>query len=449
MLPGYCVKGKRKMSDPDNVQDDRGEMSQYVIDEGLSRCESCGRLVPAQAVFDNGFTYILQDCPFEKKSFKRLKYKGKWNIIRWQKTPSYWPWRATDKEKGLDWSRPDPRRPILALMMRTECSARCRICEFVTSRVNKEKPAGLDVAAAKRTIAAHRGRMVSFCMAEPTENPSLAELISFASKRKLITVISTNGLKLSDGNYLKSLKDAGLRYIYMSFDGFDADIYERIRGGKHQYYLKLQAFENVKNEKMKAGIKAVLVKGVNDNQVDALLQYALRNNFVTEVSLQSLSLGGKDESCGFTKEHLLSVEDIKSLINTALCLSEDQFDSWNKIKIGLAAVIAKFPFIRISPFEFDAMYLIRKKDKLVPVFDGKRLERIASLLGDGKITGLIRAGFCLPASFFRFLLKEMLFKRRLLETTDDLLLVRIRTIVSKPYFFSYSGMLVHKNMLTP
>ena len=191
------------------------------------------------------------------------------------------------------------------------------------------------------------------------------------------------------------------------------------------------------------------MNGVNEDQVDALLQYALKNNFVTEVSLQSLSLGGEEESFGFTKEHLLSVEDIKSLISRSLSLSGDHFARWNEIKIGLAAAMAKFPFVRVSPFEFDAIYFLRKKDRLVPVLDGERLERVASLLREGRITGLIKAGFNLSASFFWFVLKEILFKRRLLETTDDLLLVRIRTIVSKPYFFSYSGMLVHKNMLTP
>ena len=37
------------------------------------------------------------------------------------------------------------------------------------------------------------------------------------------TAIATNGLRISRYNYLKELKDAGLKTVYLSMTGFDDD----------------------------------------------------------------------------------------------------------------------------------------------------------------------------------------------------------------------------------
>jgi hypothetical protein len=222
-----------------------------------------------------------------------------------------------------------------------------------------------------------------------------------------------------------------------------------MRGGKHQYYLKLKAFENIKEEKMKTGLRVVLARSINDDQVDTISQYAVKNNFVTEVSFQSLSLGGAEEICGFTKEHLLSVEDIKALVGGALHLSSDHFACWNEIKIGLAAAMAKLPFIRISPFEFDTIYLLRQSGKFVPLLSESSLLRTAVLFRRGGIARLLGACFYLSKGCIGFLLKEIILKRCVPENFDSLVRFKVRVMCASPSSFDSSGRVLRSNIITP
>ncbi|NLE91419.1 MAG: radical SAM protein [Elusimicrobia bacterium] len=437
------------MDGRDGGQDDGGAASPCVIDAGFSKCRSCGRHIPARVVFENGFTYLLKDCPFEQKSFKELLFKGKWTGSRWKRIPSYWFRTAVGENHGLGRDEHAPNRPILSLILGAECSSRCRICRFINWRADKERPAEFDLAAAKKAISAHRGKTVSFCMAEPTENPFLSELVAFASGRGFATVLSTNGLRLSDRSYLKSLQAAGLKYIYMSFDGFDENIYEKIRGGKHQYYPKLKALENIKKEKIKTGLRVVLVRNINDAQVASITQYALNNSFVTEVSFQSLSLGGAEEICGFTKDNLLSVEDIKILVGGVLHLSADHFACWNEIKIGLAAVIAGLPFIRIFPFEFDTVYLLRQSGRFVPLLNESSLLRIALLFRKGGLTGLLGACFYLSKGCVGFLLKKFILKWCVPENAGSMVRFKVRVMCASPSSFDSSGRVLRSSIITP
>jgi len=430
----------------DIAQNEKPVVFSRILSEGVSRCESCGRYVPAQLIFEDGFTYVLQDCSFDKKKSRCLLMKGEWSEGRWKETPYYWPWVEGSLEKASDWKTSDPRRPILSPLLSTECSAHCRICRFITTRINKERHPGLDICAVKKMISAHRGKTVNFWIGEPTESEFLPELIAFAAKRGFITIIGTNGMKLSDAAYLRLLKAAGLRYTHMSFDGFDESIYERIRGGKYQYRLKLRALENLKNENMKTGIKAVLVRGLNENQVEVLLKYALKENFVTEVSFQSLSLGSAEEGEGFDRNNLLSVEEMKALINSSLKFSDDYFKLWDSMKINLASLLARIPCVRISPFELDAIYLLRKPQGFVPLLDASVLCRMISSLKRGGIGGIFSACACFFTAFGWFIIKEMVCKRRLPEMTDSMVRIKIR-VVTGVIFFSRKGRLIRNNVL--
>ena len=261
-----------------------------------------------------------------------------------------------------------------------------------------------------------------------------------------MTVISSNGLKLADCAYLKILKDAGLNYLFLSFDGFDEELCEVLRGGRHQYHLKLKALENLKAEKMKVGIKAVMVKGLNEKQVGPLLDYALKNNFISEMSFQSLSLGGAEEGGGFDKNSLMSVDEMKELVNGALGISGEYFEYWDELKINLAAILARFPFIRVPPFELDTIYFLRKKGGAFPLLDIALLKRIVALLRDGRAVGLTAACFHFLNSLSGFILKEMIIGRRSLETNDSVLRVKIRSFAGTR-FFSYPGMTVRRKAM--
>jgi uncharacterized radical SAM superfamily Fe-S cluster-containing enzyme len=130
---------------------------------------------------------------------------------------------------------------------------------------------------------------------EPTVRADLADIIRRAREWGFWGVeVNTNGLVIArDLDYLNELVDAGLTGIYMQFDGLTEDVYKQVRGAG-LLKAKLEAVKNCR----KAGIQIVLamtiVSGINDNQIGAVIDYALANSdVVAGVALQPAFTSGR------------------------------------------------------------------------------------------------------------------------------------------------------------
>ncbi|HEX7432245.1 MAG TPA: radical SAM protein [Anaerolineaceae bacterium] len=69
---------------------------------------------------------------------------------------------------------------------------------------------------------------IVFTGGEPTLRDDLPELIAHAEKNGQITGINTNGRKLSDPAYLKSLVEAGLDHVQITFESHDPTIHDKM-----------------------------------------------------------------------------------------------------------------------------------------------------------------------------------------------------------------------------
>lgn len=99
---------------------------------------------------------------------------------------------------------------------------------------------------------------------EPTLRNDLPELISAINSAGHRAAIMTNGLKLSDLDYCKKLKAAGLKFVCMSMNGADDDsVYEKMDGRKCAE-LKMKALDNITSLGFFVNINCILVRGVND-----------------------------------------------------------------------------------------------------------------------------------------------------------------------------------------
>lgn len=99
--------------------------------------------------------------------------------------------------------------------------------------------------------------------AEPTLRSDLPDIIREIKKTKHRPVLVTNGLKLSNRDYLNLLYKAGLRIVQLSMNGGDDDtIYlktDKMKCAK----LKLQALQNCNELKMRVAVGVILVKNLN------------------------------------------------------------------------------------------------------------------------------------------------------------------------------------------
>lgn len=129
--------------------------------------------------------------------------------------------------------------------------------------------------------------------AEPTVRKDLPAIIAMVRSAGHIPNLLTNGLKLADREYVRSLKKAGLRTCYLSFNGgFEDDLYEAI-DGQRCAREKSAALDNLIAENFYTILGAILVRGVNESVVAAVAQRIRGVSQVKEYHLRSVGAIGR------------------------------------------------------------------------------------------------------------------------------------------------------------
>lgn|GEM_PF-1502848 len=124
---------------------------------------------------------------------------------------------------------------------------------------------------------------------EPTVRKDLPELIEALVARGYIPRLATNGVRMTDPAYLRRLRDAGLKWVILQFDGFDDDIAELLRGERHQA-MKEEAIEAMIAHGFKVQLGTMMVKGVNTHYADDLIRFACEHDRVFWLSFYPSSL---------------------------------------------------------------------------------------------------------------------------------------------------------------
>ena len=103
--------------------------------------------------------------------------------------------------------------------------------------------------------------------AEPTMRLDLPSIINNIIKLKHRVSLTTNGLKLGNLNYVKQLKQSGLKYVLISMNGADNDsVYEILDNGNYAD-VKVKAFKNLMAENMIINTGTIIAKNTNENTI--------------------------------------------------------------------------------------------------------------------------------------------------------------------------------------
>jgi len=153
---------------------------------------------------------------------------------------------------------------------------------------------------------------------EPTVRDDLPEIVRLVKRHGINHIeVNTNGLKVGDPSsgaaYLKTLINAGVSTLYLQFDGLDPDprLIARVPGTSEagrsmtesgrrklaEFYTERQL--NVARNARKAGFESIVLvvtlqRGVNDDQMGDILNYAAENSDVVRcVNFQPVSMAGR------------------------------------------------------------------------------------------------------------------------------------------------------------
>ena len=267
------------------------------IRDTISLCPQCEREIRASIIESNGEIFLVKNCD-EHGPFKLRVSRHAWYYRE-----------LTDYYFKVMPDRMAQKRYYIYLSNR--CNLNCPICLL---EPNQDTMADIDLKRFKEIIRKHPRFRYYIYGAEPTLRDDLPEWIALLKRYGNLVNIHTNGIKLDNYQYLKGLQEAGLDYVSLQFDGFDDEVYMKLRDRK-LLDLKLQALENLERLNIPTGLNVTIAKGVNEKEINPIIDFAVERPFIRDVSFASVSFLGDAEK-NFSPQDLLMPDDLVDLVES-------------------------------------------------------------------------------------------------------------------------------------
>lgn len=152
-----------------------------------------------------------------------------------------------------------------------------------------------------------------FIGGEPTLHKDLHLIIKQVNEMPIRhrTTLVTNGLRLSNNDYVKRLKEAGLKTVYISMTGYDDNDVYKISDRLACANKKMVALENIIKNKLRLAIGCIVIRGLNEHVIDRIKNRLLQNDIRVGASVEFRNVGqvgrymrGKDKSENYDYEEL-------------------------------------------------------------------------------------------------------------------------------------------------
>jgi uncharacterized radical SAM superfamily Fe-S cluster-containing enzyme len=313
-----------------------------VIRETISLCPECKQQIRATIYEENDKIYMKKKCP-DHGDFQDI-LAGKKDYYLWRRNYHQDSREASESPEVTFDSGPQSKFggkfgikgcPYDCGICTNHKSATCICLIDITNRCNLKCPicfanANVTGYVVEPTMEELRMIMEHFratkpippgsCQisgGEPTVREDLPKIISMAEDLGFThRMVTTNGLKFTNINYLQEIIDAGMNACYMQWDSVtDPGVYLKTRGAD----LLDKKMKIVQNMRELGFNDLVLVptiaRGVNDHQVAPILDFAVKNeDVVTSIVYQPVSLCGR-----ITQDEVLrlryNASDLQKAIN--------------------------------------------------------------------------------------------------------------------------------------
>lgn len=282
-------------------------MKENLLKNTKSICPECHNVLPARIFEKDGMVMMSKSCPIH----------GSYEDLYWS---DYEQWNRVKKYAAVGDGLENPRtttsrgcpydcgicpnhksQTILSIIdVTNRCNLKCPICfanasaaGYVYEPSFEEICRMIDNLASNRPVSV---KALQLSGGEPTLRDDLPEIIRYAHHAGIHhTEVNTNGIRIAqDPVFLDRVLAADVSSFYLQFDGITNDPY-RVTRGLELLPTKLKAIENLKARGHDSIILVVtLVRGVNDNQLGGIINFAARNHDTVRcVNVQPVSITGR------------------------------------------------------------------------------------------------------------------------------------------------------------
>ncbi|MCD6383093.1 MAG: radical SAM protein [Thermoplasmata archaeon] len=288
----------------------KSQLKKGLPKETLSLCPECKRIIPATIYEENGKVMYKKTCP-EHGEFIDVYFGDVESYLRMER------W-AVD---GIGVENPNTETKyghpfdcglcpyhlshtaLANVDLTNRCNLKCPICfananaaGFVYEPDLQTVIKMLKMLRDERPVPTPA---VQFAGGEPTIYPHFLEAVRAARDLGFAQIqVATNGVRLAhDPNFAQAMVDAGMHTVYLQFDGFKEETYIKARGRPGFLKEKLLAIEYCRRTKPKplaTVLVPVIVRGINDDEVGKIVDFALANlDVIRSVNFQPVSFSGR------------------------------------------------------------------------------------------------------------------------------------------------------------
>ncbi len=276
--------------------------SDRVLSRTESVCPVCLKKLPASRVTDGTNVFLEKICP-DHGHFQTVIWRGKpaWESWIRPKIPASPSVCATRPTNGcpFDCGLCQEHQQITCtalLEITNRCNLSCAYCFASSGTTTVADPSADAIRFAYETLRKQApGCNIQISGGEPTMRNDLPQIIQMGCDIGFGFIqLNTNGLRIArEPDYAFQLKDAGLSSVFLQFDGVSDRVYERMRGIPLMA-LKQKAVEHCGNAGLGVVLVPVVVPGINDHEIGAILEFGLkRSPVVRGVHYQPVSYFGR------------------------------------------------------------------------------------------------------------------------------------------------------------
>ena len=303
-------------------------------DYTISLCPECLKRIDAKIVFENNNVFMLKRCP-EHGNTKVLiadeveYYKN----IRNYNTPSEMPYKFnTQTHYGCPYDCglcPDhEQHSCLTIIEITDrCNLTCPTCYAGSSPAHGRHRTFEEVKQMLDTIVENEKEpdVVQISGGEPTLHPHFFEILDYAKTLPIKHImVNTNGIEIAkDFEFAKRLQSYAPDFeIYLQFDSFKEEALLSLRGGDLRK-IREKAIENLNKLNLSTTLVVTLQKGLNDDEIGKIIDYALEQKCVRGVTFQPTQIAGRLENFNQETERITLTEVRRKILEQTKIFNSD------------------------------------------------------------------------------------------------------------------------------
>lgn len=271
-----------------------------------SICSECYVKVEAKIVFEDQRVYMLKRCPEHGR--ERVLISTDVDFYRKQRDfvkPGQLPQKFnTETIHGCPYDCglcPDhEQHSCLALIEITDhCNLTCPVCYAESSPQRVSYRSLEQIRFMLDRVVENEGEpgIVQISGGEPTLHPELFEILAEAKRRPIQhLMLNTNGVLLAQDDTLVERLAAFMPgfEVYLQFDSLREEPYRDLRG-RDLLDIKLRALDKLDEHGLSTTLVTTLKKGVNDDEIGALIDFALTRPCVRGVTFQPVQDAGRND----------------------------------------------------------------------------------------------------------------------------------------------------------